>query len=205
MSQRSPGSLEPGNDEWPDDLWPDEDDQQDPAGSSVPPGRSGWPVAAGPSGWPGSGPPRRPFRPVILVVIALGAALAGAGIALGARGLSGPSGTAATPGSQPSYLAPGQSGNVRPGLPGTGPGGTAGIFLIGRVTAVSRTSITIGGPGRSITAAVTASTRVTGTVSSISGIKVGDWVSAQISQTGSTYTATAIQYPTRSPVGVTVP
>src|SRR6266704_3238482 len=164
MSQRSPGSLEPGNDEWPDDLWPDEDDQQDPAGSSVPPGRSGWPVAAGPSGWPGSGPPRRPFRPVILVVIALGAALAGAGIALGARGLSGPSGTAA-----------------------------------------SRTSITIGGPGRSITAAVTASTRVTGTVSSISGIKVGDWVSAQIAQTGSTYTATAIQDPTRSPVGVTVP
>ncbi len=61
--------------------------------------------------------------------------------------------------------------------------------------AVSGASITIGGDGASVTAAVTATTTVTGKVHSIGGVKVGDEVSAQISSTASHLTATAIQDP----------
>jgi hypothetical protein len=86
-------------------------------------------------------------------------------------------------------------------LPGSG-GGTTQIFIGGRVTAVSSTSITIGGPGRDITAAVTASTQVTGKISGISGVKVGDEVSAQLAQSGgSLLTAVAIQDPAQAPGG----
>jgi len=67
------------------------------------------------------------------------------------------------------------------------------------VTAVSSRSITIGGPAHTVTAAVTSSTRVTGNVSRIGAIKVGDQVSAQIIQNGGRAIATAIQYPPRSP------
>jgi hypothetical protein len=177
MSQRSSGSPEPGNHDWPDDLWPDDDDRHGTAGA-----------------------PGRRLRPAILAVIALVAALAGAGIALAVRDVSAPSHNAAAARSQQPVRVPGQSG-----LPGTGTNGPAGIFLIGQVTAVSRTAITIGEPGRSITAAVTEATRVTGKVSSISGIRVGDRVSAQITLRGGSYTTTAIQYPPRSPFGVTAP
>jgi len=138
-------------------------------------------------------------------VIALAAAAAGAGIVLGVVDLSSsPSATTAAPGGQPSQLAP-----VPPGgngaLPGAGSGGTAMIFMIGKVTAVSGTSITIGGPAHSITAAVTDSTRVTGKVSGIRGIKVGDQVSAQITQSGGRSSAIAIQDPAQPPPGGSLP
>ena len=60
---------------------------------------------------------------------------------------------------------------------------------------MSRTSITIGGPGHTVTAAVTGATRVTGKVSAITGIKVGDRVSAQITQGGIGNVAVAIADP----------
>jgi hypothetical protein len=60
-------------------------------------------------------------------------------------------------------------------------------------------------PGHTVTAAVTGSTRVTGKVSGISGVKVGDQVSAQIVQNGGAASATAIQDPARPPAGGTVP
>ena len=41
-------------------------------------------------------------------------------------------------------------------------------------------SITIGGGGHSVTAAITGSTHITGRVASVGAIKVGDSVSAQI-------------------------
>ena len=77
----------------------------------------------------------------------------------------------------------------------------AHAFLIGKVVKVSSTSITIGGPGRSITARVTSSTRITGKVSAISGIKVGDQVSAQITEGNGSPTVAAIQYPAQMPAG----
>jgi len=69
------------------------------------------------------------------------------------------------------------------------------MILTGRVLAVSGTSITIGGEGPSVTAAVTRATKVTGTVRGIGGVKVGDEVSAQITGTASHLTAIAIQDP----------
>jgi hypothetical protein len=161
-----------------------------------------------PSGGPGDGPPKRQLRPGPLLVIALVAAVAGAGMVLAVHALAGSSGVTPAPAGQPSLtpLAPG--GTSQPGggaHPGTGSGGTGTLFVIGKVTAVSGRSITIGGSGHTVTAAVTTSTRVTGKVSGISGVKVGDQVSAQIVQNGGTASATAIQDPARSPAGGTAP
>jgi len=65
----------------------------------------------------------------------------------------------------------------------------------GKVAAVSATSITLAAGGQRVTAAVTEATKVTGKVSSISGVKVGDMVTAQITGTGGRLTAVAIQDP----------
>jgi hypothetical protein len=159
-----------------------------------------------PRGWPGAGPRKR-ARPVTLAIITLAAAAIGAGIVLVVDDLSSSSAPAAASGHQPSYLAPGQHvGNGPPGaLPSGGPGGTAKLFIVGKVTAVTSTSITIGGPGHSIVAAVTGDTRVTGQVSSIGGVKVGDQVSAQMTQSGGKTTVTAIQDPAQSPPGGGLP
>ncbi len=212
-----PGESGPGEraggDEWPDDLWPDDDG---PAGQSGGPAGGGGageprPVAVNPAGGPGNGVPRRPVRPGVLAMIALGAAAAGAGIVLGVVDLSSsPSATSAAPVGQPSQLSPVlPGGSSQPGgkgaLPGSVPGGTAMIFVIGKVTAVSGTSITIGGPAHSVTAAVTDSTRVTGKVSGIRGVKAGDQVSAQITQSGGRSSAIAIQDPAQPPPGGSLP
>jgi len=209
MPQRSSGSAGPGRDDWPDDLWPDDDD---PSGGGPDDGAPRGPRAAPPMppGWPEDRPPARRLRPVLLLVIALLAAAAGAGIVLGVEGLSGSPGVTAAPAGQPSSLTPvAPGGNGQPGgggaLPGTGSGGTGTLFVIGQVTAVSGTSITVGGPGHTVTAAVTRSTRVTGKVSGISGIKVGDHVSAQIVQNGGAARATAIQDPAQPLAGGTAP
>jgi hypothetical protein len=208
MSQRSSGSIGPGSDDWPDDLWPDDDDRSGGRGRTEG-GASAGPQAAPPmpAARPEDGPPRRRFRPAVLLAIALLAAAAGAGIVLAVDALTGSS---TTPGaaSQPSSLAPvapggnGQSGGA---LPGSGSGGTGMLFVIGKVTAVSSRSITIGGSAHTVTAAVTSSTRVTGDVSGISAVKVGDQVSAQIVQNGGRPTASAIQDPAQSPPGGSAP
>jgi hypothetical protein len=70
---------------------------------------------------------------------------------------------------------------------------------------VSRTSITIGAPGHTVTAAVTAATRVTGKISAVTGIKVGDRVSAQITQRGTGNVAVAIADPAGLPAGGSLP
>jgi hypothetical protein len=190
----------PGDDEeherdpdWPDD-WPDED-QADP------PWRRAAPAAAfGPGGRPG----RRSLRPLALTAVAVVALGAGAGIALAVgRGLDNSASPSATPSSQPSYTPGGGGGPVSGGgaVPGGGSGQVGQSFIEGRVEAVSSTSITIGGPGQSITAAITASTKVSGKVASIGSIKVGDQVSAQITVNGGQATVTAIQDPAQAPPG----
>jgi hypothetical protein len=212
-----PGESGPGEraggDEWPDDLWPDDDGPAGRSGGSAGGGgaEEPRPAAVNPVGGPGNGVPRRPVRPGVLAVIALGAAAAGAGIVLGVVDLSSsPSATSAAPVGQPSQLTPvPPGGSSQPGgngaLPGSVPGGTAMIFVIGKVTAVSGTSITIGGPAHSVTAAVTDSTRVTGKVSGIRGVKAGDQVSAQITQSGGRSSAIAIQDPAQPPPGGSLP
>jgi hypothetical protein len=71
----------------------------------------------------------------------------------------------------------------------------------GQVTAVSATSITLNGGGQEITATVTRTTKVTGKVTSISGVKVGDFVSASISGANRKLTADSIQDPASLPSG----
>jgi sRNA-binding protein len=191
------------DDEWPDDDGPDEPwpDEARPAGS--------WPGHARPAGpGPGSsgGQPRR-RRAQVAATIAMVFAAAGIGGAavIVARDLT--ASQTATPTSAPSSQPTGQAGgNGLPGgsgsLPGGGslPGPGAQVFIGGPVTAVTSTSITLGGPdGQTVTAAVTAATRVTGKVSSISGIKVGDQVSVQLTQNGNTVTVVAIQDPAQQP------
>jgi len=161
---------------------------------------------------PGAGtggePARRRFSPTTLVAIAVVAVVAGAGIALGLQLFGSPA--ASAPSSQPSNLAPlqpgaggqpGSGGQVGPNGGFPGGGGVGHAFLIAKVLKVSATSITLGGPGRSITASVTSSTRITGKVSAISGIKVGDQVSAQITEGNGSPTVAAIQDPAQSPAG----
>ena len=69
------------------------------------------------------------------------------------------------------------------------------------MTAVSATSITLDGGGQAITAAVTRATTVTGKVTSISGIKVGDLVSASLTGADGKLTANSIQDPASLPSG----
>jgi hypothetical protein len=183
--------------DWPDD-WPDEDQADPPWRRAVPPASPAYPAppaAYGPRGGHG----RRSARPLALATVAVVALGAGAGVALAIdRGLDSSSSPSATPSSQPSYSAPGSgSGTVPGGVPGGG--SVVQTFIEGRVSAVSSTSITIGGPGQSLTAAITAATKVTGNVTSIGGVKVGDQVSAQITTSGGQPTVTAIQDPAQAP------
>ena len=139
-----------------------------------------------------------------MVALATGAGVAlilnqGSAFAPSAGQSSPPSATA------PSFGGSGSNGNGG-ALPGGGGGsGTIQMFVGGKVLAVSGTSITIGGPGHTVTAAVTSSTRVTGRVSSIRAVKAGDMVTAQITQSGGQATATAIQDPARLPPGSSAP
>jgi hypothetical protein len=69
----------------------------------------------------------------------------------------------------------------------------------GPVTAVSATSITVGHGGQAVTAAVTRATKITGKITTIAGIKVGDVVSATISGANGKLTADSIQDPASLP------
>jgi hypothetical protein len=219
MSQRSTGPIgPPAGEDWPDDLWPADDEVS---------GQQGGPAAGGgtqdgtpplPPGWPGTGgtPRARWVRPGILAAVIIAGAVAGAVVA--AAVLHDSPGPAAS--GQPPALSQQQpSGNGAPAGGGTVPGGGAppggalpggggrgtGMFVIGTVTAVRGMSITIGGPGHTITATVTSATRVTGKVTGLGGIKVGDHVSAQLTQDGGRVTVVAIADPAQAPAGGSLP
>ncbi len=179
MPPEASGSTGPGDARRPDG-WPDDeaDDRTDPSWPPPPPaGRHG--------------PPRHGhLRTLALAAVAVVALAAGAGGALAvSRELATTSPPATPPASQPS------GGPVSGSGPSAGSSGTAELFTAGRVLGVTPTSITIGGPGHRVTAAVTAATRVTGTATSIRSVKVGDHVSARITESGGKATATEIQDP----------
>jgi hypothetical protein len=209
------GGGDDGDEDWHGDvIWPAETEPGIPWAGEVGVPVAGWPGDGqhGP-GQAGSGRAGRPGgrgRPVAsLVVVAVLAAGVGAGLTFA---LNSPSGTSAAatstrgPDRASGQVPGGPAGRVPAGGSGGGPGGVPGggqaeMLVMGSVTAVSATSITIGGNGPAVTAAVTAATRVTGQVSSIAGIKVGDEVSAQLTQQGGRVTAAAIQYPAQQPSG----
>jgi hypothetical protein len=196
MSPESPGSMGLEDARWPEDDWPEGDsDDDDWPGDEA----DGEPGAPGPPGPPGAarpgagGPPSQGgIRPLAVAAVAVVALAAGGGIAaLVARGAAASSSptTAQPPGSSQQGGVPGSNGR----FPGGGPVGR--LQLRGRVVAVSSTSITIAGGSHTVTAAVTSATSVTGKVTSIGLVKVGDVVSAQITESGGEATATAIQDP----------
>lgn len=138
-------------------------------------------------------------RGLLLAAVALVAAGAAYGVAEAAIGdVSGSPAASATPSAGAPSSGTGGTPVSPPGggLASLPPGAMEQIELGGPVTAVSASSITIGGGSRAVTAAVTSATKVTGKVTSIRGIKVGDLVSASITGTsGGKLTATSIQDP----------
>jgi hypothetical protein len=98
-------------------------------------------------------------------------------------------------GSSPQLLPGGAGGASDGGLPSVGPGETLELLVNGRVGAISGTSITLEGNGPAVTAAISRRTPVTGDVTNISGIKVGDEVTAQVIDRDNKLTITAIQDP----------
>jgi len=195
------------DDDWPEDDSPDPDWPDDwPEGDPAPP----WPGAAPP--WPGGppgaaragGPRRGRGRALAIAAVAVVALGAGAGITAAlSQGLSS-SPVSVSPTTAPPAGQPG-GGGVFPGGQGGGPAGGPGggatlqMFIGGKVTAVSSTSITISGGTHTVTAAITGATRVTGKVTSIASVKVGDFVSAQITQSNGQSTALSIQDPASMP------
>jgi hypothetical protein len=214
MSQRSTGPAgPPAGEEWPDDLWPADDEvagqQGDPAAGS---GTQAGGTPPLPPGLPGADRTRRArwLRPGVLATVIIAGAVAGAVVAAAVmHDSSGPAASGQPPAvsqQQPGGNgAPAGGGGTLPGGAPPGGGSGASMFVIGTVTAVSGTSITIGGQGHTITATVTRATRVTGKVAGLGGIKVGDQVSAQLTQDSGRVTAVAIADPARAPAGGSLP
>jgi hypothetical protein len=181
-----------------DERFPD-DDERDEDGQ-------GWAWPAG--GYPPPPPPGPRRRPVVLIVTAVVAAAAGFGVVAAALHdvSASPASASATPSTGTSAPAGGQtmlppesgsaSGRT---IPTPGPGQQLELELGGTVRRVSATSITIGAGGNAVTATVTKATRVSGKVSRIAGIKVGDMVSATITGTDGKLTAVTIQDPASLP------
>ncbi|HVX44028.1 MAG TPA: hypothetical protein VHC49_09075, partial [Mycobacteriales bacterium] len=124
-------------------------------------------------------------------------ALVAAGVAVAVTLLvsdSGPSSPTVAPSGN---ALPGPNGGLNGGPQGGGQpsGGVATLLIAGRVSAVSSRSITLTGPQGAVTAAITDSTRISGSISRAADIDVGDVVSMQISQSGGKSTATSIQDP----------
>jgi len=185
-----------------DDLNDLDDDEPGDAGRA-------WPAP----GYPPGGDRLR--RGLLLVVTALVAGATGFGVvavavhdaaAVPTAAGSTPSSSAPNAGSTPSGGAPtGGAGsgtrlapNAGGAIPSIPSGATLRLEIGGPVTAVSATSITVGG-GRGVTAAVTKATKVTGKVTSIGGVKVGDVVSASMTGTNGKLTVTSIQDPASPP------
>jgi hypothetical protein len=201
------------NDDEPDDF--DDDDDDDGPGRHWPaPGFPPGPPGDPPGGWAGA---RRYIaggwgggaagRGRLLALTAVVAAAFGFGVVVVAlHEGAGPASAGAAPGSgaSPGTGASGAGNGTQPAPRGGGPqslppGAMERLEIGGQVMAVSATSITLNGGGQAITAAVTQSTTVTGKVTTIRGVKVGDFVSATLSGTNGKLTADSIQDPASLP------
>jgi hypothetical protein len=212
-SQPAGDAGRPGQ-EWPDEDWPDDESPDDewPGDESPaddwPPDPPDPPPETG-KRWGHGGVPGFSVRAAAAVAVLAAAAGVAVGLLL-VRGTpaASPAGPATPGASAPGATAPGGTtpgGTTAPGGGGTnlpalpGPGGNGNgqmrIILTGRVLAVSATSITIGGNGPSVTAAVTGATKITGKARGIAGVKAGDQVAAQVGGTPGHLTAIAIRDP----------
>lgn len=144
-----------------------------------------WPPPPPPGGQ--GSVPRSRIQPVTAGVIGVIAALVVAVVVLFAVHMNSPApAPAAGTGNAPvGGGAPVQGGGG--GGPIQGGGGGSHLFLGGQVIKVSSTSITLSAQGRDISAAITSSTRFTGSVKSASGIKPGQQVMVVISGYGTAH------------------
>jgi hypothetical protein len=124
------------------------------------------------------------------VATAVAMVAAAAGVAVGLFLIRGTPPASVVAGSAPSAPTP---ASASASIPASARPGRLQVALTGRVLAVSRTSITIGGEGASVTAAVTGATTITGRAHGIGGVETGDEVSAQLTGTATRLTATAIR------------
>jgi hypothetical protein len=198
------------NDDWPDDDWPEDNH---PGGLGP---RAGIPLTGVGQGSPrGSG-----VRPLSLFLVALVVCAVSVVVTLWLTNDLSPTASSTTgglpsaplqsqgapPGSLPTAApSPAQSpgggnlpvpgGGGNGGTPVIGGGGDGGIemLMVGRVEAVTSDSITIAGSSHTLTVAVTQATQISGRAHSISAIKVGDTVSAQITQSGERPVAAVIE------------
>jgi hypothetical protein len=167
------------DDEYPDLLWPAEDDERDDARTGSRERDESASSRAGVAGgapvsfqWgmppaPAQAPPVSRSRRSLLALA--GTAVLACGLGAGAMLAY----RAALPRSAPEPAGQG----VRP----IGHSTVEDVGLVGRVTAVGSSTITIAGrPGLSVTAAVTPATRITGTVRTLAQVHKGDTVDAQI-------------------------
>jgi hypothetical protein len=188
-TDQDPWAGKPDDDEYPDFLWPDDDAQDED-----------WPGEAGRAGRPegiGAEVPPEPLVPfqwavppapayaqdlrgrtrriVTLAITAVVAIGLGAGAVLVYRH--------AQAGTTPTAAASQSAGAPQPG-PSGGPAGQGAVQelqMVAAVTAVGSDTITIGGgPVQAVRAEVTSATKFTGAVRSLSGVRVGDDVAAEI-------------------------
>jgi hypothetical protein len=188
-TDQDPWAGKPEDDEYPDFLWPDDDEEDEDQ-----PGHAAWP--GHPDGIGAELPPEPlvPFQWAVppapayphdaggrarrVVALAVTAAVAiglGAGAVLAYRH--------AQAGSAPGVAASQSAGAPQPGRSGgpAGQGTVQEVQIEAAVTAVGADTITIGGgPVQSVKAEVTSATRFTGSVRSLSGVRVGDDVAAVI-------------------------
>jgi hypothetical protein len=184
-----------------DEFWDDEELRED-AGQDRDPDPPGHPLPEDSVRRSPVTPPGRGGHQVLLTAaVAITAAAIGVAVGLAFLRLPLRSASASPSASTPSASAsPGASGGRSGGLPAPAPitgngNGTLQMYLVGPVLAVSGNSITIGGFGEPVTAAITAATKFTGSVRTVSGIKTGTEVAAAVTGTGSKLTATQIQDP----------
>lgn len=161
---------------------------------------------------PGGRPPRGALWAAAIAVLAAAGIVAGLlasgssggspSASAGSAGTSTPGATA--PGGSPgtgsptSPASPGQGGSQGTGS-GGGPATGTKVYLTGRVTAVSATSVTITDTGPAVTAAVTRATRFSGQADSIREVRVGYHVSAEILEKSGRATVTTLRYPAAHP------
>ncbi len=154
-------------------------------------------AAARPGGGASGGPARRGVfggnSIWATVVVAVVAAAVGVAVGLAFLRSPGPAGAATSPGGG-SSAAPAASAPAAIG-PRPGNGGYQQLQIIGTVTAVSRSSITIGGNGPSITGTFTGTTKFTGSAAGAVDIKVGDQVAASLTGSPTNLTVATIQDP----------
>lgn len=147
--------------------------------------------------YPGGRPPGGSSRVLTYAAVAIAAAVAAAIAVLLLTGSLTGSRPSAAPQAGPPAAGPGGGafGGGGGGQLGGGGGGGGTLMMGGTVSAVSATSITLGGGSHTITAAITSSTQFTG-VRDASGIKAGDRVTAEITGYGTGHPmASAIQDP----------